>query len=91
MRAVSTCAHACGCAGAHDASFTVTEGSTSSGRPPVASLQTRLVAAEEGAEAEIWSVTDITEEELVQEEGEKDVVDALLELAEWECVEVEEV
>lgn len=48
-------------------------------------------AAEEGAEAEIWSVTDITEEELVEEEGEKDVVDALLELAEWECVEVEEV
>ena len=27
------------------------------------------VATEEGAEAEIWSVTDITEEELVEEEG----------------------
>ena len=44
---------------------------------------------EEGAEAEIWSVTDITEEELDEglktdeEEGEMDVVAALLELAEW--------
>ena len=54
-------------------------------------------ATEEGAEAEIWSVTDITEEELDEglktdeEEGEMDVVAALLELAEWECVEVEDV
>ena len=63
----------------------------------VVALEEEGAAAEEGAEAEIWSVTDSTEEELDtalktdEEEGEMDVVAALLELAQWECVEVEDV
>jgi len=42
---------------------------------------------DEGAEDEIWAVTDITEED---EQGQEDVVAALLELAQWECISVEE-
>jgi hypothetical protein len=42
---------------------------------------------DEGAEDEIWAVTDITEDD---EQDQEDVVAALLELAQWECISVEE-
>jgi len=49
---------------------------------------------DEGAEDEIWEVTDIPEEDLNEGEGEReqevDAVAALLELAQWEEVEVED-
>ena len=47
----------------------------------------------EGAENEIWAVTDITEDDELEGEvgqDEEDVVSALLELAQWECISVEE-
>jgi len=47
----------------------------------------------EGAEDEIWAVTHITEDDELEGEvgqDEKDVVSALLELAQWECISVEE-
>jgi len=42
---------------------------------------------DERAEDEIWAVTDITEED---EQDQEDVVATLLELAQWECISVEE-
>jgi len=48
---------------------------------------------DEGAEDEIWAVTDITEDDELEGEvgqDQEDVVAALLELAQWECISVEE-
>jgi len=42
---------------------------------------------DEGAEDEIWTVTDITEDD---EQDQEDVVATLLELAQWQCISVEE-